>query len=296
MISSSQNQQNPQPTGDINSLESANYIAAGDSFIGGRSENQDSFFFYKKNPSLLFVSVCDGMGGMNGGAIASTTAVVSVHEAIMDMKTESMTEDTLRKLIENANAAVYNRAASDPKLMGMGTTITLLVITREAAFLAHVGDSRIYLLRNGKKVYRTFDHSRVFELVDAGVMTEEEARTSNFSNVITRALGIRPNIEATIEKIPYLEGDRFILCCDGIWNCLPEREIIKMMGKYDNPAKEVDYLIKSVNKIGEDNGGGHDNMTVAVIDMKRDSDYQFESEGWIKKLMNKIGLSQNNKN
>lgn len=284
------NQKESQRTIKTKPLDNKHYLATGASCIGGRKENQDSFFI-KGTQSLLAVSVCDGMGGMNGGAIASATAVMTIHEAISELPGDTVTEDTLRQLIDEANRAVYDRAANDQTLLGMGTTATLLIITREAAFLAHVGDSRIYLIRNGKKVYRTFDHSRVFELVEAGVMTEEEARNSNFSNVITRALGIRPKIEVTTAKIPYKDGDRFILCCDGIWNCLPEREVIKMFTKYDSPIKEVDYLIDRIDVIGEENGGMHDNMTVAIVDMKSDSNFQYPATGWVHTLINKLGLS-----
>ena len=156
----------------------------------------------------------------------------------------------------------------------MGTTATVLVLTPEAAYLTHVGDSRIYQLRKGKKVFRTFDHSKVFEMVAQKMMTEEQARQSSFSNIITRALGIRQKVEMTVEKIPYKKGDRFILCCDGIWNTLPEAEILKLFMAKDKTKDEVEYLTATINGIGVQRGGEHDNLTAIVVDMKQNSTYQ----------------------
>lgn len=269
----------PTRTVKIMPVKTASYFACASTCIGGRKENQDSMFI-KSNPSTLVCSVCDGMGGMNGGAIASGLAVMSMLEAANGLQAADVSEELLKNFILDANTAVYTKAASDQTLLGMGTTATLLIITKEAAWLAHVGDSRIYQIRDGKKIYRTFDHSRVFELVEAGVMTEEDARNSNFSNVITRALGIRPRVEVSLAKVSYKKGDRFILCCDGIWNCLPEKKVINMFDKHKHAVREADFLIESIDAIGKKKGGDHDNMTVAIIDMKEDSDYQTSSPGW----------------
>lgn len=192
-----------------------------------------------------------------------------------DFSVEKLGEEAILKAVDAANAAIYRRALNDPPLRGMGTTATVLVLTPEAAYLTHVGDSRIYQLRRGKKQFRTFDHSKVFEMVAQNIMTEEQARQSSFSNIITRALGIRPKVEMTVEKIPYKKGDRFILCCDGIWNTLPESEMMKLFLAKSKAKEEVEYLTEVINGIGVQRGGDHDNLTAIVVDMKQKSIYQY---------------------
>ena len=262
-------------------LEEAKLIASvglcdafGRTGIGGRKENQDSYAGMTVGNNVI-LTVCDGMGGMNGGQTASRIAVTEIAQTLAETPIEKLGEEAIFKAVEAANAAIYRRALNDPPLRGMGTTATVLVLTPEVAYLTHVGDSRIYQLRNGKKKFRTFDHSKVFEMVAQNMMTEEQARQSSFSNIITRALGIRPKVEMTVEKIPYKKGDRFILCCDGIWNTLPEPEMMKLFLAKSAAKEEVEYLTETVNGIGEQRGGDHDNLTAIVVDMKQKSTYQY---------------------
>lgn len=262
-------------------LEEAKLIASvglcdafGRTGIGGRKENQDSYAGMTVGNNVI-LTVCDGMGGMNGGQTASRIAVTEIAQTLAETPIEKLGEKAIFKAVEAANAAIYRRALNDPPLRGMGTTTTVLVLTSEAAYLTHVGDSRIYQLRNGKKEFRTFDHSKVFEMVAQNMMTEEQARQSSFSNIITRALGIRPKVEMTVEKISYKKGDRFILCCDGIWNTLPEPEMMKLFLAKSAAKEEVEYLTETVNGIGEQRGGDHDNLTAIVVDMKQKSTYQY---------------------
>ncbi|MGE9928992.1 PP2C family protein-serine/threonine phosphatase [Segatella copri] len=262
-------------------LEEAKLIASvglcdafGRTGIGGRKENQDSYAGMTVGNNVI-LTVCDGMGGMNGGQTASRIAVTEIAQTLAETPIEKLGEEAIFKAVEAANAAIYRRALNDPPLRGMGTTTTVLVLTSEAAYLTHVGDSRIYQLRNGKKEFRTFDHSKVFEMVAQNMMTEEQARQSSFSNIITRALGIRPKVEMTVEKISYKKGDRFILCCDGIWNTLPEPEMMKLFLAKSAAKEEVEYLTETVNGIGEQRGGDHDNLTAIVVDMKKNSTYQY---------------------
>lgn len=261
-------------------LEEAKLIASvglcdafGRTGIGGRKENQDSYAGMTVGNNVI-LTVCDGMGGMNGGQTASRIAVTEIAQTLAETPIEKLGEEAIFKAVEAANAAIY-RPLNDPPLRGMGTTATVLVLTPEVAYLTHVGDSRIYQLRNGKKKFRTFDHSKVFEMVAQNMMTEEQARQSSFSNIITRALGIRPKVEMTVEKIPYKKGDRFILCCDGIWNTLPEPEMMKLFLAKSAAKEEVEYLTETVNGIGEQRGGDHDNLTAIVVDMKQKSTYQY---------------------
>ena len=241
---------------------------------GGRSENQDGYGGIINGSNMIF-TVCDGMGGMAGGQTASRIAVSEIIQTLMETPQGEMGKEAIVKAIESANGAIYRRAYNEPSLRGMGTTTTILVINPDAAYLAHVGDSRIYQLRKGKKYFRTFDHSKVFEMVAQDIMTEEQARQSSFSNVITRALGIKTTVEAVTEKIPYKKGDRFILCCDGVWNVKPEPEIIKYFNEKGKAADEVQFLTDTVDEIGWKAGGEHDNLTAIVIDIKQDSKFQY---------------------
>ncbi len=268
-------------------IRTKNYDVYGESCIGGRKENQDACFVHE-TPTTLIMCVCDGMGGMNGGEIASGIAVLKIKEEASRYKNSEICEDVLKDILEKSNDAVYQKAISDQNLLGMGTTAALVIVTREAAYIAHIGDTRVYLLRKGKKKFRTFDHSRVFELVAAGGMTEEQARQSSFSNIITRALGIRPRIEGEFAKIPYKAGDRFIICCDGIWNGRPEAEMIKLFSKYDYSVDEVKYLITEIDDFGFKKGGDHDNLTCIVADMDRDSEFQYPVSNGIKDFFRKL--------
>lgn len=262
-------------------LEEAKFIAStnlcdafGRTGIGGRKENQDNYTGMSVGNNVI-LTVCDGMGGMNGGQTASRIAVTEIAQILAESPVEELGEKAIYKAVDAANAAIYRRALNDPPLRGMGTTATVLVLTPEAAYLTHVGDSRIYQLRKGKKKFRTFDHSKVFEMVAQNMMTEEQARQSSFSNIITRALGIRPKVDMVVEKIPYKKGDRFILCCDGIWNTLPEPEMLKLFLAKSIAKEEVEYLTETVNGIGEQRGGDHDNLTAIVVDVKQKSTYQY---------------------
>lgn len=248
--------------------------AAGRSGIGGRKENQDSYGGVCRS-STVALTVCDGMGGMNGGQTASRIAVAEIMQTLNETPEDEMSEEAVRHAIDNANAAIYRRATAEPALRGMGTTATVVVLAPKAAYLAHVGDSRIYLLHKGRKEYRTFDHSKVFDMVKQGVMTEEQARQSSFSNIITRALGIRPQVDVDIATIPYRKGDRFVLCCDGIWNVDPEPDMLRLFGEGGTAVEEVQMLTEHVNALGLERGGEHDNLTAIVADMKRNSQYQY---------------------
>lgn len=268
-------------------------VSYGRTGIGGRKENQDSFGGSCVGDNVV-LTVCDGMGGMNGGQTASKIAKIEIVETMVETPVDEWNEEAVRKAVIAANEAVYQRALHEPALRGMGTTATVLLLTPEAAYLTHIGDSRIYLLRNGKKVFRTFDHSKVFEMVEQKILTEEQARCSSFSNIITQALGIRPEVKPKVEKIPYKKGDRFILCCDGIWNCEPENVIIDYFKSERHTDKEVDFLTEKVNGIGIANGGNHDNLTAIVADMNINSKFQHSPIDKIKKFFSK-GLAYRKK-
>lgn len=257
--------------------------ACGQTGMGGRKENQDTYGGVATNQAVI-LTVCDGMGGMAGGQTASYLAVTEIIKTLAETPEDKMGPDAIRHAVENANSSIYQRAVNEPSLRGMGTTATILVLTHYAAYLTHVGDSRIYLMRKKRKSFRTFDHSKVFEMVSQGLMTEEQARQSSFSNIITRALGIRPKVEIEVETLPYKKGDRFVLCCDGIWNTEPEAEILKLFTFDKSPEVTIQKLTEYVNSKGIERGGDYDNLTAIIADMKRKSKYQYGFLHYLKVL------------
>lgn len=259
---------------EVKALDTNRYVCYGLSWIGGREENQDCFGFNSTEDGRLVATVCDGMGGATGGAVASQKAVGAILEYYgEDHKTENGVEQA-SDAVKAANDAVYQEAVEKPELRGMGTTATVAFFDNTAAYVAYAGDSRIYQIRGGKKIFRTFDHSRVFELVKIKKITEEEARVRPDANVIMRALGIRPEIMVDTAKLSYKKGDRFILCCDGVWGSMPETELVKMFSASGTVKDVAESLASAVDGIGQKAGGHHDNLTAIIIEMKEDSQYQ----------------------
>jgi protein phosphatase len=233
---------------------------------GGRTENQD-FYGTAKTPYGELIVVCDGMGGHNGGRHAAEVAVQVIHEELAKCE-DTNAANVLHEAISKANTAIWNESHSNSQLKGMGTTIVALLITPDSAICAHVGDSRIYQLRKGKILHRTFDHSHVFELVKAGLITEEQARLSEKSNIITRGLGIRSSVDVEIaENLLFQKGDRFLLCTDGIWSMIPESELVEQISKKGKVEMVVSNLLEKVDAIGMANGNKHDNLTAALVEM-----------------------------
>ena len=235
--------------------------------IGGRQENQDFYGTAKTKFGDLIV-VGDGMGGHNGGRYAAELAVNTILKFI-ETTPETEPQNALQNAINEANTTIWNAAHANPEFKNMGTTVTALLITPEKAIACHVGDSRIYQIRKDEIIFRTFDHSHVFELVKAGLITEEEARTSTKSNIITRALGIKQSVEIdTTDNLVYQIGDRFLLCTDGIWGMLPEGELIEFISQPIDTETLIANLVVKIEALGIENGGKLDNLTSAFIEIK----------------------------
>lgn len=241
-----------------------------DSRIGGRKENQDSAGLRDTKLGYLIV-VCDGMGGMQGGSVASQIAVQTILETVASADVQANPSMTLIKAIRNANMAIIEEGRDDPNLQGMGTTVTALLLTPHSALTAYLGDSRIYQIRHGEKVFRTFDHSMVFEMVKEKVISEEQARLSDQSNVIMKALGITPDIEVEVVERPYRKGDRFVLCTDGFWGAMPEDEFIRHLSEKKTLDKILDSTANIVESIGRNSGKEYDNLTAAILEMNSNS-------------------------
>ena len=242
-----------------------------ESRIGGRSENQDSLG-WADTPFGFLLTVCDGMGGGPGGKTASSIAVKEIIDGVKEADQQEEIANILIKAIRRANMAILNQASEQPDLQGMGSTCTVLLINQKSATIAHVGDSRIYQFRGNRKIFRTFDHSMVFDLVKQKVLTEEQARLSAQSNVITRALGIKPDLEVEISDLAYEKGDRFLLCTDGIHGTIEEKQLIKWaINRKPSLGSLVDDISTEIDNLGRNSGGGHDNLTLAMIEIKMDS-------------------------
>lgn len=260
-------------------------VGFAESRVGGRSENQDSYGAMQTSRGYL-VTVCDGMGGGPGGKTASSIAVNEILAGISEGADDETVVNVIIKAVRRANMAIIEAGNDNPELKGMGSTATVLLISENSAHVAHVGDSRIYQFRGKKKVFRTDDHSMVFDLVKQKVITEEQARLSAQSNVITRALGMRPDIEVEVHELPFKKGDRFLLCSDGIHGTMPEREFIKMATKSGSALGAItDDIATYVDNLGRSGGGDHDNLTLAIVETKADSKLKANQSTSIKSII-----------
>ena len=210
---------------------------------GGRTDNQDNAGFVD-TPLGLLVVVCDGMGGGPGGRTASLMAVDTILNVLSETAEHTPREDALTFAIEKANDIIYSKAKETPELRGMGTTVAAVLINEKSAVIAHAGDTRVYQLRKGTIVFRSSDHSYVADLVRQKKISEEEARNHPQSNIVTRALGIKPSVEIELDEIPFLRGDRFLVCTDGIWGMLPQCDLVKKISQ----AKGIGELTSSLTE------------------------------------------------
>lgn len=275
----------------IQQLKTPNFIVGyAESRIGGRSENQDSYGS-AETPYGFVVTVCDGMGGGPGGKTASSIAVNEIINGIKEGNPDDTASNIIIKAIRRANLAIIAQGQETPTLKGMGSTCTVLLINEECAIVAHVGDSRVYQLRGKSKVFRTFDHSMVFDLVRQKVITEEQARLSAQSNVITRALGIKPDIEVDVVVLPYDSGDRFVLTTDGIHGSVSEIELIDMVSDRKHALGTVtDEIATTIDGKGRSEGGGHDNLTIAIVEPKINSKLRSKMNTKTKLILGAVSL------
>lgn len=275
----------------IQQLKAPSFITGfAESRIGGRSENQD-YYGSSDTPYGFVVTVCDGMGGGPGGKTASTIAVNEIIMGIKEGNPDDIATNIVLKAIRRANLAIIEAGKKTPNLKGMGSTCTVLLINEESAIVAHVGDSRIYQLRGKNKMFRTFDHSMVFDLVKQKVITEEQARLSAQSNVITRALGIKSDIEIDITELSYDSGDRFLLTTDGVHGAVSELELINMASDKKHALGIVtDEIATIIDGKGRNEGGGHDNLTLAIIETKINSKLRSKMNKKVKLFLIVISL------
>jgi protein phosphatase len=215
-----------------------------------RERNEDSFLV---DPPLY--AVADGMGGHRGGEVASELALETV-EALANAG-----EGGLADQVREANRAVFERSMSDRTVSGMGTTLTAVAVDDAGAHLAHVGDSRAYLLRAGALRQLTEDHTLVNRMVKAGEISPQEAEVHPHRNVVTRALGTEPDVEVDEEDVPLLGGDRLLLCSDGLTNMVTTDQIQAILEANPSAQDAAARLVRAANR-----AGGVDNITVIVVD------------------------------
>jgi protein phosphatase len=237
-----------------------------------RDHNEDSFFV---DPDLRFFVVADGMGGHAAGEVASAMAVEQVKNALtsaradLDAFVANPTDEKRRivvAVLENsvraAHQAVFMRGAQETDKQGMGTTLDVLLVTGAEAFIAHVGDSRTYLLREGKAVQITTDHTVAEVLVIEGKLSIEEAQSSPLRTILVNAIGVSPDVGVEMSHVRLSQGDRLLLCSDGLHDYFPaDTEIVQHLADGDLGAglQEIVDLAKS--------RGGHDNITGILVDV-----------------------------
>ena len=229
-----------------------------------RHENQDTFAV-EQGEKLLIAVVCDGMGGAEGGQIASSLAVETFMQEIRALLRADMTAGQLRELasfcVAKANTAVYQRALQDPAYQGMGTTLVSAVAGERDAEICNIGDSRAYLIHNGEMTRITHDHSVVQTLVENGDITAEEARTHPNRNLITRALGPDETTLCDAFDVSFAHGDKILLCTDGLVVTATDEEICRIVCADKRAEEKLDDLIALAKA-----QGAPDNVTAVLIE------------------------------
>ncbi|MDD6478648.1 MAG: Stp1/IreP family PP2C-type Ser/Thr phosphatase [Oscillospiraceae bacterium] len=227
-----------------------------------RSSNQDAYFTGEISDGSVFAVVCDGMGGANAGNIASETAVKVISEYVVKSYRTSMKDEDIEKMLNNAilsaNIEIYDLSMKNESLSGMGTTAVVALVRNGVAVIAHVGDSRAYLVSD-ELTQLTRDHSVVQSLLESGKLTPNEAKVHPKKNVITRALGAEENVIADSDIIEIKSGETLLICTDGLSNFAEPSEILDIFK--NNKIEDVaELLVSAANK----NGGG-DNIAVVTI-------------------------------
>ena len=227
-----------------------------------RQENQDHDGAQQLPGGTAWGIVCDGMGGVNGGRIAAHIATDTMQQYFarqMRSLQPGGEKSFIMRGFDITNRAVYEKATSDPEMMGMGTTGVCAYAGGGLAHVVHAGDSRTYLFHEGEMRQITRDHSMVQQLVDSGKITREQAAQHPKKNLITRALGVSANIVPEYNRCEVVPGDLLLLCTDGLTNMVPDAELALLLQEsafFDAPGVLVDRALK---------GGGQDNITVLLL-------------------------------
>ncbi len=248
-----------------------------------RSHNEDSIAF---DAETGFAVLADGMGGYNAGEVASGIAVTLIATGLKGQLAQAgkldvrARETLLKEQVLAANNAIMQAAQKRPECEGMGTTVVAALFREGKVSVAHLGDSRLYRLREGKLDLLTRDHSLLQEQLDQGMLTPEEAKTSHHRNIVTRALGVERDAVAEVGTFDALSGDIFLLCSDGLNDMLEDEEIgLTVQTLESNVKLAADQLVDLANE-----NGGRDNVSVILVKVKEG----FEArQGLLSKLFRK---------
>jgi serine/threonine protein phosphatase PrpC len=219
-----------------------------------REGNEDSFLVVAP-----LYAVADGMGGHRGGEVASSLALETV-QGMFERR-----EGSLADQVVEANRAVFDRSKNDRTVSGMGTTLTAALVDGSRVHLVHVGDSRAYLLRGGELAQLTEDHTLVHRMVMEGEISQEEAETHPHRSILTRALGVDESVQVDEGDVEVSDGDRLLLCTDGLTGMVPEGQIREILLESADPQEAVEKLVKVANR-----AGGIDNITAVILDFSED--------------------------
>jgi serine/threonine protein phosphatase PrpC len=230
-----------------------------------RELNEDSYKIITDCPGVPFIFIiADGMGGHRSGDVASKTAVDFVSNYILQfpevLSEEKNINEAIRDIVKKANTNIYIKSNKYESNSGMGTTFIIAVVSGNQLYIGHVGDSRVYTIREGNIKRLTTDHSYVEELVQTGSLTREEAENHPDRNIITRALGCSEDIEVDTYTYEMQQDDYIIMCTDGLTNKLSEAEIKEIVENSAELEQACEELIKKANE-----KGGEDNITVIII-------------------------------
>jgi len=238
-----------------------------------RPHNEDSI---AADAEIGWAVIADGMGGYNAGEVASSIAVATLSSEIkraleahvphgIDIEGEPLAVKLIREITAKANAAIYQAARTRPQYAGMGTTLVMALFYDQRMTVGHVGDSRLYRLRTGRFEQITRDHSLLQQQIDGGVLTREQARYSKNRNLVTRAVGVDPEVETEVHTYAVEPGDIYLLCSDGLSDMIPDQDIHDTLGALQsNLPLAARQLVQSAN-----DSGGHDNISVILVRVRR---------------------------
>lgn len=225
-----------------------------------RPENEDAIVV---RPEIGVAILADGMGGHQAGEVASRLAAEVIQHHLVQAFAQGVAGGDgalLNEAIRKANAAVYETARSRPEYAGMGSTVVVAVFHGDKLYFGHVGDSRLYRYRGGVFTPLTRDHSVIQELVDRGLLTETEARATIAKNLVTRALGVDPDVEPEMSEQTHRDADVYLLCSDGLNDVLSDDEIAQLLAEHEpNLAEAARHMVDTANA-----RGGPDNISVIL--------------------------------
>ena len=225
-----------------------------------RNNNEDRYFVDEQRG--LFI-VADGMGGHAAGEVASQIAVETVCQVLHSVD-KTNPQQQLKQAVTEANLAVRQAAKANPSLNGMGTTLSIILLHQQQGYLAHVGDSRIYRLRNQKLQQLSDDHSLVGEQLRQGTITPEQAKNSSLGNILLQAIGLSPQLDIYQNKISLAPADQFLLCSDGLTDMVADTEIEKHLSQPGTINLHCEALINAALA-----AGGKDNITAILLQIEQ---------------------------